>query len=77
MRKNLTLSVVRCTDESEKYARILDFLEEHKKKNGIIYCSTREKATEVYNCLTGRYYKAALYHGGMEKEKREKLTEDL
>ncbi len=72
MRKNLTLSVVRCTDESEKYARILDFLEEHKKKNGIIYCSTREKATEVYNCLTGRYYKAALYHGGMEKEKREK-----
>ena len=36
------------------------------------YCPTREKAAEVYNCLTDKDYKAALYHGGMEKEKREK-----
>lgn len=72
IRKNLALSVIHCSDEPEKYARIFHFLEEHKKKTGIIYCSTREKATEVYNCLTGRCYKAALYHGGMKKEKREK-----
>lgn len=72
IRNNLTLSVVRCQDEDEKYARLLDFLEGHKKKTGIIYCPTREKAAEVYNCLTDKDYKAALYHGGMEKEKREK-----
>lgn len=73
-RENLFFSVEKPEDKKE---RLLELLNAHKDKSGIIYCSTRKTVDEICDYLNAKGYSAARYHAGLEKEDRYKNQDDF
>lgn len=67
-RPNLHFSVKR---SAGKERTLLDFLEQHSKESGIIYCSTRKRVETVTALLVRHGYLALRYHAGLTSEERE------
>ncbi len=67
-RPNLSLSVIHCAGNREKYDRLERLIQSHR--TGIIYCSTRKKVEEVAASLHASKVKLVAYHGGMEDRDR-------
>ena len=65
-RPNLSLTVKRGYQQKEKSKAILDFIERHRGESGIIYCMSRKNGI-----------RAAIYHAGLETEKRNQAQEDF
>lgn len=72
-RPNLSLNVTPCAKIKDKFARLRAIIEEHG--TGIVYCSTRARAEEVYAQLREWDVPCACYHAGMSEQAREEAQE--
>lgn len=67
-RPNLSLKVVQCGGNREKYERLEALI--NRQRTGIVYCSTRKKVEEVCAHLESIGKKVIAYHGGMDDQDR-------
>lgn len=73
-RKNLYFEVRKTKHKDEE---ILEYLEKHQGESGVIYCSTRKNADNVYLMLRKNKIAAARYHAGLDNETRKMNQEDF
>jgi ATP-dependent DNA helicase RecQ len=73
-RENLYFGVERPPDKTRA---LLAYLENHRNKSGIIYCSTRKTVDETCRLLNDRGFSAARYHAGLEDRERHKNQDDF
>ena len=73
-RENLYINIVK---SSSKNKYIIDYLENHKKENGIIYAATRKDVEKIYEGLYKRGYSVSKYHAGLSQEERKINQEDF
>ena len=74
-RPNLYFDVIH--PENGKDQELLRLLSARKRKNGIIYCSTRKKVETVCELLQNRGYDATRYHAGLTDEERTANQEEF
>ncbi len=67
-RPNIKLSV---TARDDGKAQLLDFVQRHAGKSGIVYCLSRKKTEETAAFLERSKVRALAYHAGMSKEARD------
>ncbi|MPW27239.1 DNA helicase RecQ [Alkalibaculum sp. M08DMB] len=73
-RKNLSFEVRKPKD---KYGEVLNYLVEHSKQSGIIYCATRKNVEEVCRKLTQEGFLVTRYHAGLSDIERKQNQEDF
>lgn len=56
---------------------ILDYLSEHAKESGIIYCATRKNVDNLYELLKSKGILVAKYHAGLSASERKKMQDDF
>lgn len=71
-RPNLSLTVIRGFNGSEKLKAILRFLRERPGQAGIIYCMSRKTTESVAEKLTAKGIRALSYHAGLSADVRDK-----
>lgn len=71
-RSNLSYEVYKTEN---KTIRILDFIKFHPRKSGIIYCQTRKSVKDFAKILLANNISCGIYHGGLEREERDKMLE--
>ena len=76
-RPNLSLAVKRGYQQKEKNKCILEFINEHPKESGIIYCMSRSKTESVAQLLIKQGLNCGVYHAGLSAEQRNKAQEDF
>ncbi|MGE4309353.1 DNA helicase RecQ [Bacteroides sp.] len=76
-RPNLSLTVKRGYQQKEKNKCILEFINEHPKESGIIYCMSRSKTESVAQLLIKQGLNCGVYHAGLSAEQRNKAQEDF
>lgn len=76
-RPNLSLSVKRGYQQKEKSKAILEFIDHHRGKSGIIYCMSRSKTETVAAMLTKQGISCKVYHAGLSAEVRNKAQDDF
>jgi len=57
------------------FARLLEYLEDHKDESGIVYCLSRNSAENLAENLRENGFDALPYHAGLDKETRERHQE--
>ncbi|KZX12281.1 RecQ family ATP-dependent DNA helicase [Methanobrevibacter curvatus] len=62
---------------SNKNNDLLEILNNHRDKSGIIYCNTRKNVESVYKLLIKNGYNASYYHGGLKDSIRHKNQENF
>ena len=60
-----------------KFAALLEFLQDKKDKSGIIYCSTRVAVEEICEDLQQNGYNTSRYHAGLSDRERHENQEDF
>lgn len=73
-RANLKFEVVKI---NKKFPYVLNYVEEHKGKSGIIYCLTRKLTDDVCSKLVRAGFKAVKYHAGLSDAERSKNQDDF
>lgn len=73
-RKNLYFEVQK---PKNKQRALLNFMNQHSKESGIIYCSTRNTVEEVCELLQQKGYKATRYHAGLSDSERKQNQDDF
>ncbi len=71
-RENLFFEVVRGENKKEF---VLDYIQGHRGKAGIIYAATRREVDSVFNLLRDKGYPCSRYHAGMSDRERESSQE--
>ncbi|MBU5335028.1 DNA helicase RecQ [Intestinibacter bartlettii] len=71
-RENLYINIVK---SSAKNKYLLEYVENHKTENGIIYAATRKEVEKIYEGLLKRDINVIKYHAGMSNEDR-KINQD-
>ncbi|MFZ5597073.1 MAG: DNA helicase RecQ [Bacillota bacterium] len=66
-RENLFFGVVKGRD---KLDFILDYLNSHRDRQGIIYAATRREVDRLYDILRRKGFRAGRYHAGMDDAER-------
>lgn len=66
-RPNLALHI---SPKFNVQSQLLEFLEKHREKSGIIYSATRKTVDETYSTLISLGYKVGKYHAGMNDKER-------
>lgn len=66
-RENLYINIVK---SSTKNKYLLEYIENHKSENGIIYVATRKEAEKIYEGLLKRDISVLKYHAGMSNNDR-------
>lgn len=66
-RKNLYFSVEKPKD---KFSTLLEYVNKHRDKCGIVYCSTRKAVDEVCSNLIHEGFKVTKYHAGLSDVER-------
>jgi ATP-dependent DNA helicase RecQ len=69
-RKNLSYEVYKSDNKTNK---IIKFLNNFENKSGIIYCQTRKSVKDVARILLSNTISCGIYHGGLEREERNKM----
>ncbi len=72
-RENLFLQVL---PKRDTFQQTVDFLNEHKKQSGIIYCFSRKQVDNLHDDLSYLGFSTKPYHAGMSDEDRNK-NQDL
>ena len=73
-RKNLYFDV---RSPKNKDSEVLEYIENHPKQCGIIYCATRKNVDELQELLISRKITTAKYHAGMSDQERNDNQEDF
>lgn len=76
-RPNLYFDTRTVKTKRDKVEELIDILSDKKDKSGIIYCSTRKAAEEVYINLDAMGYPVTKYHAGLTQEERIRNQEDF
>ena len=76
-RPNLSLTVKRGYQSKEKNKAILEFIAQHREESGIIYCMSRKNTENVAQMLQKNGIRTAIYHAGLETEKRNRAQDDF
>ena len=76
-RPNLSLTVKRGYQQKEKNKAILDFIGRHRGESGIVYCMSRSKTERVAQMLQKSGIRTAVYHAGLDTEKRNRAQDDF
>lgn len=76
-RPNLSLTVKRGYQSKEKNKTILEFIAHHRGESGIIYCMSRKNTENVAQMLQKNGIRTAIYHAGLEAEKRNRAQDDF
>ena len=76
-RPNLSLTVKRGYQSKEKNKAILEFIAQHRGESGIIYCMSRKNTENVAQMLQKNGIRTAIYHAGLETEKRNRAQDDF
>ena len=76
-RPNLSLTVKRGYQSKEKNKAILEFIARHRGESGIIYCMSRKNTENVAQMLQKNSIRTAIYHAGLETEKRNRAQDDF
>ncbi len=76
-RPNLSLTVKRGYQSKEKNKAILEFIAQHRGESGIIYCMSRKNTENVAQMLQKSGIRTAIYHAGLETEKRNRAQDDF
>ncbi|MGM9532500.1 DNA helicase RecQ [Intestinibacter sp.] len=66
-RENLYINIVK---SSTKNKYLLEYIENHKSENGIIYAATRKEVEKIYEGLLKRDISVLKYHAGMPNNDR-------
>lgn len=69
-RPNLSLTVIRGFNGTEKLKAICRFLNERPGQAGIIYCTSRKTTEKVTKDLTAKGFRTWAYHAGLSAETR-------
>lgn len=73
-RQNLKFTVKKPKD---KYAEVIDYINNHRSETGIIYCQTRKYVEEVCERLNEDGILATRYHAGLSDMERKQNQEDF
>lgn len=81
LRKNLIFHNLICDSAWSKNVYLFKLLKIHQKKNIIIYCCTRVECERLAKLIEfydfANRYRVGVYHGGLEKKKRESVQNDF
>lgn len=66
-RPNIAIDILDKTDEAQQ---VLDLLNETKRENAIVFCSSRKKVEEIHSILLENGLNSIPYHAAMEPEVR-------
>lgn len=73
-RRNLIFQV-NPTYQRQKF--VLEYVKDHQKEAGIIYCSTRKQVEELHEALENNKISSTIYHAGLSNKKREAAQNDF
>lgn len=73
-RPNLFFKVERVKNK-DRY--LLDYISEHEKESGIIYCATRKNVDRIYEFLKNNEIPVTKYHAGMHADERKRMQDDF
>ena len=76
-RPNISLTVKRGFQAKEKNKAILEFIHQHGKECGIIYCMSRNKTETVAQMLQKQGIRCGVYHAGLSTQHRDKTQNDF
>ncbi len=73
-RPNINLQV---RPGQRRLEQIIEFLKQHPKQSGIIYCLSRKSCEDVSNKLNARGFRTAFYHAEVPASQRSKVQDDF
>ncbi|MCC6279248.1 MAG: DNA helicase RecQ [Saprospiraceae bacterium] len=73
-RPNISLQV---RPGQRRLEQIVEFLKQHPKQSGIIYCLSRRSCEDLSGKLNARGFRTAFYHAEVPAAKRSKVQEDF
>lgn len=73
-RRNLIFQV-NPTYQRQKF--LLEYVKDHQKEAGIIYCSTRKQVEELHEALENNKISSTIYHAGLSNKEREAAQNDF
>jgi ATP-dependent DNA helicase RecQ len=73
-RQNLYFGVEK---PKRKPEALLDYLENHRRQSGIVYCSTRKNVEAVWDLLRHNGYAVTRYHAGLDDRERHENQDDF
>ena len=73
-RPNISLQV---RPGQRRYEQIVDFLKQHQRQSGIIYCLSRRSCEELSAKLNAKGFKTAFYHADLPARQRNQVQEDF
>lgn len=73
-RRNLIFQV-NPTYQRQKF--VLEYVKDHQKEAGIIYCSTRKQVEELQEALENNKISSTIYHAGLSNKEREAAQNDF
>ena len=73
-RRNLIFQV-NPTYQRQKF--VLEYVKDHQKEAGIIYCSTRKQVEELNEALENNKISSTIYHAGLSNKEREAAQNDF
>ncbi|MDF0181082.1 DNA helicase RecQ [Staphylococcus pseudintermedius] len=73
-RRNLKFQV-NGTYQRQKF--VLDYIQKHSQKAGIVYCSTRKQVEALYEALEDADIPVSYYHAGMTAKQRDEAQNDF
>ena len=56
---------------------VINYIEEHPKDSGIIYCATRKNVDKLFETLFKKGVPVTRYHAGMDNEERKRSQDDF
>jgi ATP-dependent DNA helicase RecQ len=74
-RENISLTVKTGLKEVRKKEEIVQFINSHPGKSGIVYCLSRKSTEQLSVFLKSRGIKAGCYHAGMDREERDRVQD--
>lgn len=74
-RPNLYFEVRTLSSQKEKSKMLLEYIKEHSKETGIVYCISRKLVEEITELLQNHGIKALRYHAGLSDNERKNNQE--
>ena len=73
-RPNLSLAV---RSGQKRLEQILDFIQDHPKQSGIVYCLSRKNTEKLAHKLSAKGFAASYYHAGLSAQERNKVQDSF